>query len=236
MFFFCSCLLFCYNVCGAEEMEDEIIEFERVLDLACKSKYIMVDKRISDILKCIAASEQIYEMIKQTLVGFDFGKELKLATNIEGHFAMPNDNIRIVALSFCILNAIDDKKIEITKLLSSNFSGEDSYAKFCDQVFLRFKTAALALLGKTSFQTSENKPSLPVAKELIDRALFLANQLDEYVKPSGKKYYDCFLKSLSFGDKTFIEVFFELLRKNVSRKGKTLIKEIRSVVEVIVKQ
>ena len=218
-------------------MNTEFIEFEKVLDLACRSKFIMVDKRISDILKCIAGNETIYEMIKGTLTNFDFGKELKLATNIQGHFSMPNDDVRTVALTFCILNAIDDKKIEITQLLANNFTGDDSYAKFCDQVFLRFKTSALALLGCEQHMVE----SIPVengsvSKELLDRALFLANQLDEYVKPNAKKYYECFLRSILMGDRAFIEVFFELVRKNTLRKGKTLIKEIKTVVEVIIEQ
>ena len=218
-------------------MNDEIIEFERVLDLACRSKFIMVDKRISDILKCIASSESIYEMIKRTLINFDFAKELKLATNIEGHFSMPNDEIRTVALTFCILNAIDDKKIDVTQLLANNFTGDDPYSKFCDQVFLKFKTSALTLLGgdKAVEQHSETK-SNTISKELQDRALFLANQLDEYVTSSGKQYYQCLLKSIGLGDKMFIDVFFRLVKKNTKRRGKKLIKEINSVVEVIVKQ
>jgi len=220
-------------------MENEIIEFERVLDLACKSKYIMVDKRISDILKCIASCESIYEMVKKTLVNFDFAKELKLATSIKGHFSMPNDDVRIVALSFCILNAMDDKKIDVELLLANNFTGDDSYAKFCDQVFLRFKTSALALLANPTLDFADNaveQKEVSVSKELLERALFLANQLDDYIKPCAKNYLECFLKSISMGDRIFISVFFGLVKKNITRKGKTLIKEIGNVVEVIEKQ
>ena len=217
-------------------MTDEIIEFEKVLDLACRSKFIMVDKRISDILKCIASNEKIYETIKATLNNFDFAKELKIATGIEGHFSMPNDDVRVVALCFCILNAIDDKKIDITQLLAKNFTGEDPYAKFCDQVFLRFKISAMSLISGEQNGEVLATQNNDISKELLDRALYLTNQLEEYVKRSGKIYFECLLRSIKMADKMFIGVFFDLLRKNVEKKGKTLFKEIESVVEVIVAQ
>ena len=217
-------------------MADDVIEFEKVLDLACRSKFIMVDKRISDILKCIASNERIFETIKGTLKDFDFAKELKIATSIDGHFSMPNDDVRAVALCFCIFNAIDDKKIEITQLLAKNFTSDDPYAKFCDQVFLRFKVSTMAILGEEKQDFVVQTKSTDVSKELLDRALYLANQLDEYVKNSGKIYYECLLRSIKMADKMFVGVFFDLLRKNVSKKGKTLVKEIASVIEVIEKQ
>lgn len=217
-------------------MKDELIEFEKVLDQACRSKFIMVDKRISDILKCIASTESVYELIKKTLVNFDFAKELKIATSIDGHFSMPNDDIRAIALTFCILNAVDDKKLDITMLLANNFTGEDPYAKFCDQVFLRFKTAVLGLLGTNVEEHVEEHRETPISASLLDRAEFLANQLDEYVRADGKIYLTCFIRSLKLKDREFIAVFYDLLCKSMVRHGKTLLKELGSVVEVIVNQ
>ena len=218
-------------------MKEELIEFEKVLDLACKSKFIMVDKRISDILKCIASTESIYELIKKTLINFDFAKELKIATSIEGHFSMPNDDVRAVALTFCILNAVDDKKLEITQLLANNFTDEDPYAKFCDQVFLRFKTAVLSLLGNDNIDAIvEEKKETQISDQLLDRAAFLASQMEEYVKPNAKKYLNCFAKSLSLRDREFIGVFFKLLSENTTRHGKILLRELGDGVGVIINQ
>ena len=196
----------------------------------------MVDNRISDILKCIASKEKIYEIVKKTLINFDFARELKIATSIEGHFSMPNDDIRAVALTFCILNAVDDKKLDITQLLANNFTGDDPYAKFCDQVFLRFKTAVLSLLGNFEEHVVQEKVETEISDALLDRAEFLANQMDEYVKKDAKEYLECFIRSLKMRDRQFIGVFYDLLFKNTSRHGKTLLKELGSVVEVIINQ
>ena len=41
----------------------------------------MIDKRISDVLKSIAKTELVFELVKQSMINFNFDKEWKLATS-----------------------------------------------------------------------------------------------------------------------------------------------------------
>ena len=49
-----------------------------------ESKYILIDRRISDILLTIAETDTIYNLIAECMINFDFGMEWKRAT--EGQF------------------------------------------------------------------------------------------------------------------------------------------------------
>ena len=217
-------------------MNEDLMQFEHSIDLACRSKFIMVDKRISDVLKAIVSSAQVYETIKRSMIGFDFSRELKIATSVEGHFAMPSDNLRAIALTFCILSAIDDKKIDINQLLAKNFTGEDPYSKFCDEVLVRFKDA---VMGEVIGETIDNNSSKKVVvfdDALADRAVYLARQLEEYIKFNGRVYLDCFLKSAQMHEIQFVVVFFELVKRFTNRKGKKLISELQAIIDVIKEQ
>lgn len=215
-------------------MNEQVMQFEKAMDAAMKSKFIMIDKRVSDILKSIAASYQIYDVVKDSLLGFDFGREISMATSIEGHFAVPYDNKRVIALGFCLFSAIDDKKIDVNQLLANNFTGEDPYARFCDEFLVRFKSAVMESLGEEKMvEKPKNKQMDPA---LVSRAEYLLGQLKEYEKSIGQKYIDCLIKSLKMEDIMFIEVFFDLVQKYCKRNGKILLNEIRQVIEVLILQ
>ena len=216
-------------------MNEEMMQFEHAVDLACKSKFIMVDKRISDILKAIASCNEVFEAIKKCMIGFDFGKELRIATTVDGHFAMPNDPQRAVALSFCLLSAIDDKKIDINQLLSKHFTSNDPYARFCDEILINFKNFVMSLVSDSNAFTVKPKNDY-FTSSLADRAEYLARQLETYVKPNARIYLECFIKSAKMRDKQFFLVFFHLFSKKVSRKGKKLLDELASVCEVVKQQ
>lgn len=216
-------------------MNEDMMQFEHAIDMACRSKFIMVDKRVSDILKAIAGCSEVFEAIKKCMIGFDFGRELKIATTIEGHFAQPTDTQRAVALTFCLLSALDDKKIDVNQLLSKSFAGEDPYAKFCDEILVKFKDDVFSMIIVGNEQV-EKKKAAPLSSALADRAEYLARGLEEYTTLKGKEYLDCFIKSTKMKDKQFMLVFFDLLSKNVKRKGKKLIAELGTVCEVIKEQ
>ena len=216
-------------------MNEDMMQFEHAIDLACRSKFIMVDKRVSDILKSIAGCTEVFEAIKKCMMGFDFGRELKIATTVEGHFAMPSDSQRAIALSFCLLSAIDDKKIDVSQLLSRNFSCVDPYAKFCDEVLLVFKSLVMDMVVGEKAPT-KSKKSKNLSDSLADRAEYLAHGIEEYVKPCAKEYLECFVRSVKLRDKQFMIVFFELVSKNTKRKGKKLLAELDSVMQVVREQ
>ena len=213
-------------------MTEEVNAFERAIDAACKSKYIMIDKRVSDILKSIAASEDILNLTKSVMIGFDFGRELSVATSVEGHFAMPHDSKRTIALVFCLLSAIDDKKIDVSQLLAHSFGGEDPYQKFCNEVLLLFRDAVVSCISGSAEEISSFQKS-HLSDSLSARAVYLAGELDDHIKPKGKRILECFIHSLKIQDEIFMITLYDLLIPCVKHSGKTILKEIDAIMQLV---
>ncbi|MCL2860999.1 MAG: hypothetical protein FWE22_01105 [Firmicutes bacterium] len=121
-----------------------ILEFDRACDNLILSKYILADKRISDLLKVIASSKKLYSLIKGVLRGFDFVEEYKLATGRNGQFFLPKSRKKLISFVFCLLYYIDTNAIELSDFLKDNFASSNvnmEFSNFTSQVILPFRHA-----------------------------------------------------------------------------------------------
>ena len=75
------------------------------------SKYILIDRKISDILLAIAETHEVYNLIAECMVNFDFKTEWKLATSTNV-MKLPSTNEKRISFIFCLLNNIDDKNLD----------------------------------------------------------------------------------------------------------------------------
>ena len=111
------------------------------------AKYILADKKISELLKIIASSKMLYELFRHVTENFDYAtfKEVCFARSINGKgvFTMPARDEDALALIFLLLVEIDDKKTDLIKLLNDYFPSEggkqSSYALFVTQAVIPFE-------------------------------------------------------------------------------------------------
>ncbi len=173
-----------------EKIEDlkEIKLFIDACDEMLESKFILVDKRIGDVLKSIAKTKQVYNLMAACLVGFNFEREWKLATSKGKDLALPIDERKNIAFVFCMLNGIDDNKININEVLQKYFSGDDcisSYKLFCQKVVLPFKVHVVSQL----YDKQEKKVTIKqcvenlgeIDAEILKRLIFLVKDVKSYV-------------------------------------------------------
>ena len=167
----------------------EISSFVSACDKMIDSKYILVDKRIADVLKSIAECKPVYNLIAECMINFNFDKLFKSATS-ENEFMLPEDPKDLVAFVFCLLNCLDDKKININDLLMRFYSHDNnisSYSQFNNHVILKFRNAAYFLLVGENFESEEeNVVPQTINAEVIDkditaRLMFLVKDLKDYV-------------------------------------------------------
>lgn len=176
-------------------------------DNMLESKFILVDKRIGDVLKSIAKTKQVYNLMATCLVGFNFEKEWKMACSKGKELNLPIDQSKSTAFVFCLLNAIDDKKININDILQKHFSCDDcisAYKLFCQKIVLPFKVNVVnALYEKPERQVvEETEQDVPVKDdEIIKRLIFLIKDLKAYVNG---------LKKIKNGVLTKDEIMFML--------------------------
>ena len=135
-----------------------ILDFDRACDDLILSKYILADKRISDLLKVIASSKKLYSLMKDMLKSFDFVAEYKLATMRKGHFFLPKSRKKLISFVFCLLFYIDTNAIELSDFLKDNFASSNvnmEFSAFASQVILPFRHA----VGREFLGESEEKNS-----------------------------------------------------------------------------
>ena len=166
--------------------EEQIKGFLDACNKMIGSKFILIDKRVADVLKSIAENRAVYNLIAECMANFDFDKEYRQATSTY-NFMLPEDPKKLVAFVFCLFNCLDDKKININDLLMKYYSKEKEtspYALFNQCVTTKFKNAAYFLLvgEKIKEEVKEKEPVAQVVNdEINNRLLFLVTDLKDYV-------------------------------------------------------
>ena len=87
--------------------QTEIQSFIDACDAMARSKFILVDKRIGDILKSIATTKPVYNAIAEAMINFNWSATWKIATNTAGRFVVPEESNKLIAFVFCLLKNID---------------------------------------------------------------------------------------------------------------------------------
>lgn len=114
-----------------------------------ESKFILIDRNISILLHATVDCEIIYNLIANCMINFDFVSEWKSATN-SNTLNFPEDVTKKIAFIFCMLNNIDDRKLDITKVLEHYFSSNPEiqpYDLFCKTVIIEFRNLILRTLN-----------------------------------------------------------------------------------------
>jgi len=164
----------------------DIQSFIDACDNMITSKYILVDKRLGDVLKSIASTRPVFALISQCMIGFNFEREFALATSRAGQLVIPEESHKNIAFVFCLLNLLDDKKINFSQFLTKYFNNDEEgvgpYALFTSRVVKTFKNAVMAaLLGIVSEPAREEKKQLyDFSPELLERLLFLVKDYKTY--------------------------------------------------------
>ena len=129
------------------------------------------------------------------MVNFSFERELETATSRIGKIILPEEPHKTIAFIFCLLNLLDDKKINFNQFLNKYYSDEEGgsgpYSNFCNKVVLRFKNVIVATLLGEKVPEIEEKEEIKTApvnfnNELIERLTFLVK---DYIHPGPQDGY-----------------------------------------------
>lgn len=174
-----------------EKLLEDIKLFTDACDKMTASKFIMIDKRIGDVLKSIAKTDAVFDLIKECMINFNFEMEWKKATSKIGYLLPPDEVHKFIAFAFTLLNCLDDKKLSASELLSKCFSKSESssgpYAEFCELIIVRFKNAIVAkLLNNNEIVASVSDKKKDIEKsinqDVLSRLAFLAKDMKDYVQ------------------------------------------------------
>lgn len=136
-------------------------------------KFIFAGNKVSNILKAINESPELYEVISECLKEFNYEKEfgrakVKLPTK-KGTFKMPEEYTSKIPLVFCMLVEIQENKIDFKQFLADYFDTDDEksqFENFAEQVIIPFKNA-IAYLFDIEGQNKYKKEAEEPKKETI---------------------------------------------------------------------
>lgn len=152
-----------------------------------RSKFILVDKRIGDLLKSIATTKPVYNAIAEAMINFNWSAVWKVATNKTGDLVMPEESNKLIAFVFCLLKNIDSNKVNINDVLIKYCSNDEdrrsSYVVFCEKTIEPFKQHIIDKLcgSKPKVEVVEEQPKVLVSSEINNRVAFLAKDIKAYV-------------------------------------------------------
>ena len=130
-------------------------EVENVLNacdelLSCK--FLVAEYKITKVLKAIASSSDVCSLISECLESYNRDREFARTFIQDGHgqFAciMPTEEFKIVALVFCTLADIDNKKIDFTDFVKAYFGKEENaFEAFLGAMIVPFRDLIAEAFG-----------------------------------------------------------------------------------------
>ena len=187
------------------------------------SKLVLAEKTISELLRQVAQNDGIYNLIAETVLGFNYEKELALAMK-DGVLVLPKTDEKIIPLVFCILNEIDNGKISAITFITKTFndSKEEGYRAFCEEIVKPFVEAIKNALGAedviNDFDDSCDDASMIeelFTSELVDRMKYITAEVSSRLNSLKKGNNElknaastiCFSIDLCLGASQFLGVF-----------------------------
>lgn len=155
-----------------------IDDFLNAVSSTLESKYILIDRKISDILFSIAKTQAVYNVIAKSMINFDFIEAWKKAVK-SNFIKLPDDENDRLAFIFCFLSNIDDKNLDITMVLDKYFSYDSEtkpFELFCKNIIVEFKMLVLSKLN----MESEPEVIFKEKPQQMDEFLLLENLLLDF--------------------------------------------------------
>lgn len=127
--------------------EDAYRLFDEAVTALINSNFIITQKPITDLLRCLIFSDQLRAFITECKKGVDYESELTAAVgqNETGYvFILPKSNKRIIALVTGLLRDFDTGTRSLTSFMRDFCPAPDNndrYKLFCDNVLLPYKKA-----------------------------------------------------------------------------------------------
>ena len=160
--------------------KDSVINFIGACNELINGKFILADIKISKILRAISESNEIYNLIAEGMINYDFDKEfakavVKDSAGVE-KFVLPEENEKIIPLVFCLLVEIDSKRINFNDFVKAQFplasNQNEEYAAFAKTIIIPFRNAVAEEFGIEAKDIStqpnvEEEPSNNIIDEKI---------------------------------------------------------------------
>ena len=190
-------------------MEDNIqdlVEFNNTCDEFIAGKYILVDIKISALLKTIASQEKIKNIIANCNEHFDFSYTYNQAVSEDetGNvlFNLPEDEKTMVAFIFSLLYKMNEKIIDPYSFVTKFYFEEGAevgkeFINFANAIILPFKQAVNNLYTNRHIEVNSEDYQADYFDKLISTIQLIVNNIDTFrLKMNEKEEFTILLNAL----------------------------------------
>lgn len=129
------------------KLDNFLTSIQNLLD----SRSVFAYGYISELLHSIADSSDIYNLIAEYMINFDFISEWQNAVS-DNSLTIPEQPQKKIAFIFSMLNNIDDRNLDLDKILDHYYSSDvskTSFELFKEDVIVPFRDLILDAFGLT---------------------------------------------------------------------------------------
>jgi len=155
------------------------------------SKMVLAPKHISKLLKVVAENNEIYNLIAEKILGYDYNGEHAMLDDGTCSLEEITQSERVIPFVFCLLNEIDNQEKEVVAVVRELFQNdtEEAFGDFCEQLVYPFISNISQCLGEgekivddeAEKTISPQSVKALFTKDLTDRINFIVSVISEKV-------------------------------------------------------
>lgn len=193
------------------------------------TKILFIDRKIQKLLEEIARCPEVYNLVSDCLNVFNRDKEYDRAFSIsnsgKGTFILPKEEVKVIALVFCILGDINSRVMSLDELVAKFFTDEEGrkdYNMFMQKVIVPFRD-----LISEAFNVSSNVTTVESIEEMETSEVEPEEEEEEEEEPRlGKPRFN-------FEDSEDLDRIYDLSKDIASQIYELLIYERKQNDEVL---
>lgn len=177
---------------GSYELNSSLNMFTSRCDELISAGYILADKKISNLLKCIVTNGEIVELMEECLTDFNYEVEFLKARSqcqITGNsnrfrLNLPAEKKKFVAFVLCMLSEFDSGTKDLHRFLLDYYFVDDGsmfscYNEFCQSVIKPFKRYVEVLIRDMDDDVDRSEASERAEKYFSAEPLELTSAMIE---------------------------------------------------------
>ena len=182
----------------------ELKPFNTACEEFVLGKYILVDIKISSILKLIAEDEKLANIINSCLQDYDFSSNTKKHFVLNGErfsLVMPTSEKEIISFVYNLLYRFQSGNIDFYEFLTTYFNIEDDnnrqFAEFAKTVVIPFKNAINSIYSKRHILVETSDYQNNYYNKIMSTIKLILKNLDLYkLNMNQKEEFTMLLNSL----------------------------------------
>lgn len=209
-------------------IEESVKNFIDACDDLVGCKYLVAEYKIQKLLKDLADSEPVCSLLSECLEQFNRDREFAKAYIQDGNgdfvYISPAEEYKVIALVFCTLVDIDNKKIDFVDFIKRFFGREENpFQAFVMQMIVPFRNLIAEVFGVNKVTTQIN----PETEEEEQEDSYEQREYDDEESDEESEEFDPFVKA----EKIAVQILTQLEFTKQDSNILTIMQICRSIVK-----